>query len=289
MTTGVALIAIFVAIPVGFKLANRQKQYYSLFEGESVSGVERGADVKFHGVPVGKVDKITYDPANLTQVRVDLRLEHDFPVKRDMYVQIGGISLTGIKHLEISGGTNDAPLLEEGSELEARQSSVSVLTGKAEEIVAKIELLLNHINELTHPDSSMGTILRNVAVISSDAREFVADLRPKIENSATSFTDLVTRIDSISRDIQAISAETRRTFNGDRFTSIMASIDTSAMSIKHVSDDVSLIIRQSREDIMVSMQNLREALENANELTKILAENPSLLLRGEQQRERELP
>jgi hypothetical protein len=46
------------------------------------------------------------------------------------------------------------------------------------------------------------------------------------------------------------------------------------------------VVRQSREDIMVSMQNLREALENANELTKILAENPSLLIRSEQQKER---
>jgi hypothetical protein len=48
-----------------------------------------------------------------------------------------------------------------------------------------------------------------------------------------------------------------------------------------------LMVRQSREDISVSMQNLREALENANQLAKELSENPSLLLKGEQQKERE--
>jgi len=57
--------------------------------------------------------------------------------------------------------------------------------------------------------------------------------------------------------------------------------------MQQLSQDMSLIVKQSREDIMVSMENLREALENANELTKILAENPSLLLKGEQQKERD--
>ncbi len=288
MTAGAVLVAIFVAIPVGFRVANRQKAYYAFFEGESVSGLEQGADVKFRGVPVGKIVKIAYDPGNLERVRVDLRIAHDFPLKEDMYGQISGISITGIKHLELSGGSGEAALLAEDSEIQTRPSPMSVVTGKAEEIIAKIEVLLNHLNTLTHPDSSVGTILDNVAAISTEARGFVTEIRPKIQGGAGSFTDLIAHIDSIASDLKVITGETRRTFSGDRFTSIMASIDSSATSIKHVSDDISVIVRQSREDIMISMENLREALENANELTKILAENPSLLLRGEQQKEREL-
>jgi len=288
MTVGVVLVALFVAIPVGFRVANRQKSYYAYFQGESVSGLEQGADVKFRGVPVGKVVKIEYDPGNLERVRVDVRIAHDFPLKQDMYGQISGLSITGIKHLELSGGTNEAPLLAEHSEIATRPSPMSVVTGKAEEIIAKVEVLLNHLNTLTHPDSSVGTILDNVAAISTETRGFVAEIRPKIQGSAGSFTQLISNIDSIAQDLKQITSETRRAFSGDRFSSILASVDSSAQSIKEVSEDISLVVRQSREDIMVSMENLRDALENANELTKILAENPSLLLRGEQQKEREL-
>jgi hypothetical protein len=35
------------------------------------------------------------------------------------------------------------------------------------------------------------------------------------------------------------------------------------------------------------MQNLREALENANQLIQVLSDNPSLILKGEPQKERE--
>jgi phospholipid/cholesterol/gamma-HCH transport system substrate-binding protein len=289
VTVGAVLIAAFVAIPLGFKLTNRQKAFHSFFEGESVSGLERGADIKFRGVPVGKVERISYNPRDLARVRVDLLVDHEFPVKQDMYAQIGGISITGIKHLELSGGGNDSPLLKEGSEIETRVSSMTAITGKAEEIVAKIEVLLNHLNNMTHPDSSVNTILHNVAGITDEAHQFIATVRPRVEDASGSFASIVHRVDSIAADVKAITAQTRDIMQGERFTSIMASVDSSAQSIKHVADDVSLIIRQSREDIMVAMENLREAVENANELTKILTENPSLLLRGEQQRERELP
>jgi phospholipid/cholesterol/gamma-HCH transport system substrate-binding protein len=255
LVAGAALIAVFVAIPVGLQLTHRQKNYYAYFLDESISGLEQGADVKFRGVPVGKVVRIRYDRTDLSRVRVDVRVEHDFPLTEDMVGQIGGLSLTGIKHMELGGGTNSSPLRAEGTEIPTKQSVMATLTGKAEEIILKIEVLLNHLNGLTHPDSSLGTILENVAEITAEAKGFVAAVRPKVERSAGSFTSLMNRIDSISQDVKVITA---------------------------------LVIRQSREDIMVAMENLREALENANELTKILAENPSLLLRGEQQREREL-
>jgi hypothetical protein len=48
------------------------------------------------------------------------------------------------------------------------------------------------------------------------------------------------------------------------------------------------MIRQGREDFTVGLENIREASENANQLTKTLAENPSLLLKGEAQKERDI-
>jgi accessory gene regulator protein AgrB len=36
MVVGVVLLAIFVSVPIGFKLADRQKRYYAYFEGETL-------------------------------------------------------------------------------------------------------------------------------------------------------------------------------------------------------------------------------------------------------------
>jgi ABC-type transporter Mla subunit MlaD len=94
------------------------------------------------------------------------------------------------------------------------------------------------------------------------------------------------KIDAISGDIQTMTSNVNRSIDSERLGQILSSIDSSAVSLKKLSETVELTIRQSREDITVSMENLRETLENANDLSRMLADNPSLLLRSEQQKAR---
>jgi len=288
MIVGIVLLALFVAIPVGVRLRDRHATYFALFEGESLSGLEQGATVKFHGIPIGKVEELSYNPDNINTVRVRLKIEEDFPMKTDMYIQTGMMGITGLMYVEILGGSNEAPVLEPGSEIPTKRSMISTVTGKAEAIVGKVELLLNHLTRITHPDSlqSAKRTLDNVAAISEDARRIMGDLRPDIKNMTGSTQSILASVDSIAVDMKALTRETRESLREGRLTQIMSSIDSTARSLSALSVNMDLMLRQSREDIRVSLENLRETLENANQLSKSLAENPSLLLRGEQQRER---
>ena len=79
-----------------------------------------------------------------------------------------------------------------------------------------------------------------------------------------------------------------KTIETDQVKRTFTLIDSAVVSLNNLSESMSLLIRQSREDLSVSLENIREASENADQLMKVLAENPSLLLRGEAQRERTL-
>jgi phospholipid/cholesterol/gamma-HCH transport system substrate-binding protein len=289
LTTGVVLLALFLAIPLGLKLREKQKHFYSYFEGESLSGLEQGAVVKFHGVPIGKVEHIAYDPSNLLRVRVELRIQEEFPFKTDMYAQTGMVGITGLKYVEILGGSNEAALLTEGSEIPSKQSPMAALTGKADEIVAKVELLLYNLALITHPDSLAGvkSIIDNVEVITADSRHYLSTLGPDIQTGAQSIQNLVATIDSIANNMNSMTSQVNTMLASGALNTIVAGADSTLRSLNNVSEDLSLIVRQTREDIIVSMENLRETMENANQLSKMVTENPSLLLRGnEQQRER---
>jgi len=111
MVAGVVIACVLVAIPLGASFTNRQKTFFAYFTGESLSGLEQGAQVKFNGVPIGKVDKITYDPRDLARVRVEFKIQQDFPMKKDMFAQTGAMGITGLKYVEIQGGSNSAPCL----------------------------------------------------------------------------------------------------------------------------------------------------------------------------------
>lgn len=287
---GTILLAIFAAIPLGLKLTDNFKNYIAFFEGESLSGLEQGAVVKFNGVPIGKVDKISYSPSDLSKVRVELKIQDDFPMKVDMVATSGSMGITGLKYVEITGGSNDSDLLKPGSEIPTKISTFSSITGKAESIVAKIEILLNHLNQISNPDSlrAIKTILDNVALITSDVKGFVKESTPKINGMASKSKSILTKIDNIASDVKVVTETVSTTISADRINNTLNEIDSTVLSLKSLSVDLSLMIKQSREDFMVGMENIREATENANQLTKILAENPSLLLKGESQRGRDI-
>ena len=46
------------------------------------------------------------------------------------------------------------------------------------------------------------------------------------------------------------------------------------------------MLRNSQEDIAVSVTNLKEIMKNMNTFTRQIKENPSILLRREEKRER---
>ncbi len=102
----VFLLALFIAIPLGIKLTDKYKKYIAYFQGESLSGLEQGSTVKFNGVPIGKVEKITYLPNDLSRVRVELKIQDDFPMKTDMIATTNAMGITGLKYIEVTGGTN---------------------------------------------------------------------------------------------------------------------------------------------------------------------------------------
>ncbi|HON09311.1 MAG TPA: MlaD family protein [Chitinispirillaceae bacterium] len=287
---GIILLAIFFVIPLGMKLTDKFNTFFAYFEGESLSGLEQGAVVKFSGVPIGKVEKITYLPDNLSKVKVEMKIQHDFPMKVDMVATTGAMGITGLKYVEITGGKNESELLKPGSEIPTKISVISTITGKAESIVAKVELLLNHLNQITEPDSlrSIKKILDNVAYITEDVRGFVSESRPQIQKMTSSTSSLITKIDSVAGDIKNFTSSFKGDITADQISRTFSAIDSTVQSLKSLAENLSLMVRQSREDFAVGMENIREASENANQLTKILAENPSLLLKGESQRGREV-
>lgn len=289
LSAGILLLIVFAVIPLGFRLKNTTNSFFAYFSGESLSGLEQGATVKFSGVPIGKVEKISYLPNDLRKVRVDMKIQSDFPVKTDMIATTGAMGITGLKYVEISGGTDSADLLVPGTEITTKVSSFSTITGKAESIVEKVELLLNHLNELSNPDSLMRVyqIIKNIDELTGNVNKFMGKTSPDISEITVTVSTLIQRTDSIAQDIQKITGNLNLSIQGDRIGKTLSEIDSSAKALRDVAENVSFLVRQSREDFTVTMQNIRQASENADQLTKLLLENPSLLIRSETQKERE--
>lgn len=292
LVVGALFLGVFTVIAIGSKLSQTQKSYYSYFIGESLSGLEVGASVKFRGIEIGRVHGISYDPSDLTQVKVHYKIDSEFPVKSDMIAQTGMPGITGIKYVEINGGASDtAQILDEGATIPAKQSFMANITGQAESIAAQMELFLKRLNFIFHPDSMkvVKQILHNVEGITHTSNTFMAEVSPDIKLITQSVKQAMHKIDLIAADIKLVTTNFHTNFDAEKFMNIVEHVDSSAQAIQNLSENLDFTIMQSREDFSIALENLREALENTNELSKILLENPSLIIRGEQQKQRRIP
>ncbi len=283
------LMVLFFAIPLGLRFTNDFNSFVAYFEGESLSGLEQGAVVKFNGIPIGNVVSITYQPHNLSLVKVMLEIQSDFPMKVDMFATTGAMGITGLKYVEISGGSNEADLLKSGAELPTRMSMMASISGRAETITEKIDLLLDHLTHLTDPDSLGGikNIVDNVAQMSNDVSLFFSGAMPGITRMTSSSEDVINKVSRIADDIKGFTKAFDEDLSSQNIASVLERFESAVGSMNDLTDQLSLMVLQTREDFSISMENIREASDNTNQLTRLLAENPSLLLRGES-REREI-
>jgi phospholipid/cholesterol/gamma-HCH transport system substrate-binding protein len=374
------LLGAMVMVLVGGRLTRKEDDYYARF-AETVSGLEIGAPVKFHGVRIGSVTTIEIDSEDVTLVRVNLSLRHGTPVKTDAVVMLNSMGITGLKFVELTGGTNEAELLPPGSEIKSGASLLDRLTGKADIITEKIELLINNVLAITGPaqQEQVKEILANVQTLLEEANDMIARNEARIDQVIGDFsvasrnlreasgttnelvqqageqvTDMLadadrllldfeqvvsdqdhnlstllndadatvlavqelvvspyvkripreaeetvlaalqlirnadTGVTSLLGNLQGTAERLRGLLAGEKVQAALDSFFRLAGKLEGLVDTLDLTTRQAREDVFKTLANLKDVVRNLNDFTQMLLENPSILLRGSQLKERKL-
>ncbi len=289
--SGLTLIGLLLMM-TGARIFEKRDIYHVRYRDMSVSGLEVGAQVKYHGVRVGRVDDIYIDPEEVETIVVSLSLKRGTPVKNDVKSVIAALSLTGLKIVELEGGSSEAPLLSPGSEIPAGESPFQMITGRAEAVSEKLELVLSNLISLTGGENqkslldmvdNTSEVLKDVHGILIDNRQPIANTIANLENaslqilkvaSCEEITRVIANLDTTATDIRnAEIGETIRTLS-DAF-----------IKIRSTFTHVDLTFLKGRHDLLTSIEVLRESLDSFNEFTRLISENPSLLLRGTQEKE----
>jgi phospholipid/cholesterol/gamma-HCH transport system substrate-binding protein len=135
---------------------------YLAFFRESVSGLNPNAPVKFRGVDVGRVRDIVINPKNVEEVRLTLEIAQGTPVKSDTVATLRIQGLTGLAFVDLSGGSQAAPLL-------------TAKPGDAYPVIGTGPSLLFRL------DSEVTTLITGVNAFTEDARAIIdEDNRAKL-------------------------------------------------------------------------------------------------------------
>jgi len=111
------LVVIFLAFVAVLWLASSEygeqaKRYYIFFKG-SVAGLNKGSQVQYNGIPVGRVVDIRVDPNNLEQIQVTVEIDTSIvDIKSDARAFLDANILNSIATIQIRGGTQEASDLQ---------------------------------------------------------------------------------------------------------------------------------------------------------------------------------
>jgi len=110
-----ALVAIVAGFAFVYWLNNSnglgKRAYYRIRFENTVSGLQRGAAVRFDGVRVGEVIGVRLDKADPQQVVATIAVDRDTPLRTDTNVGLDFQGLMGTPAISLTGGTSASPLL----------------------------------------------------------------------------------------------------------------------------------------------------------------------------------
>jgi len=191
------LMIIFLIMVAGAQILEKRDTYYIRYQNSSVTGLQIGGPVKYRGIGIGRVDDISIDSENITDIIVTASVKSGTPLRSDMQASLIPIGITGLVQVEISGGTQEAKLLESGSFILPGLSTLESISGKAEVLASKFEILLNNLNNITNDENTkrLNNIIANVDTI--------------IDVNQNSISNTVSSLELITDDFEQIAENTK--------------------------------------------------------------------------------
>ncbi len=277
VTAALLLMAVFIGVVAGNRLMPKRDMYYIRFKDYSVSGLQLGGAVNYRGIQVGKVDKIAIDPKDVTSVIVTVSVDHGTPIKADNEAVLVYIGITGIKAVEIQGGTNESALLKPKSFIKSGSTELDEISGKALTIVDKIDQIASNLNSITNQENQ-----RNISEILSQTSSLLSETRAqlgstvqslnKLAQSTTGITDglgtnLTKITENLTRNLDSLS--TVAAANLDRIG------DSSATSLADLSQSTKASLERLTDDLETQFASISDNLNNS--ISEISASTQSLL------------
>jgi phospholipid/cholesterol/gamma-HCH transport system substrate-binding protein len=201
----VILLAFVTVIWLGrSEFSQQAKRFYIFFSG-SVAGLNKGSQVQYSGIPVGRVIDIRVDPDDVEKIQVTVEINSSIvDIKTDARAFLDANLLNGVATIQIRGGTKEAqelepepkhryPVIAAGqSELEQLRANLPELLGDLKEVAHNLNAVLDEQNRKAFSDSlqNVRTITENFVAPSKEVSEVVENANATVLALKSFFRDV---------------------------------------------------------------------------------------------------
>jgi phospholipid/cholesterol/gamma-HCH transport system substrate-binding protein len=321
MKTMEAKVGAFVVLCAVVLSATVYYVSYARFKGARVpfraylkdaEGIEPGTEVLFGGITVGKVTSVEPDKIDPTRIAISLDVTQGTPLNEKSVADVGSVSLMGEPVLAISTGSNDAPRLRPGAVIRSQetvsmdelQRRVATLASTAQTTLVAVGSDLNDLTGDTRKllanlnDATDTTNRKHLAGILANTDTTVAQLSPQINQISEQVlkltknaNDVVAKLGPTVDNVNATVSNTNETITALRGPSQadLAELQRTLVQTRELINSLQVVVRANTQNTTYTLENLRMATDNLNQLTESVKERPWSLVRIRQPKERNVP
>lgn len=273
------------------------RRYEIYFDG-SVSGLERGAAVRYLGVGVGRVQKLAIDPRDPARVQVIVDIDSSTPISDKTLAELQLQGVTGLLFIDLQQIKPNfpAPPVVPGIEypvIRSARSRFDVFLNRLPDVLASAGELIDkaaralsdqNINALTHALANIDAATEGLPKTLRDVNALVVDLRGAATDLAASAKGARQIVDQ----------------SGPEVVASLKRVHVVADNLVNATDQIQKLIGDNRQDLrsftrdgLPELERLlregRAAAQELRELSSSLRENPSQLLYQPKQVGLEIP
>ena len=224
MAAGSFVLALLVLLGALALWLTRDRHDYTLYEmstGDTISGLQNQATVRYKGVAVGKVTEITFDQAQQGNVLIRIAVDSKAPVSpTTTFGMLGYQGVTGIAHIQLDDVTEPMAALPEGPggipRLLMKSSPLSVLADQGMTILSKVDEATRRINQLLGDDNQerFSSLLLNLSDAASNVSGVTRSMHTTLQQELPGMTQDARRalqaMEKAGQEAGALAQEGRR-------------------------------------------------------------------------------
>jgi phospholipid/cholesterol/gamma-HCH transport system substrate-binding protein len=266
LLVGVLLFIVWLA-----GLSNKSSKCYDIYFSQAVGGLNKGSKVRFAGVPVGTVDKISLLPNRPEFVWVRIKVDQQTPELQGTTAQIKGVGFTGVSEIQLGGAARGTrPITQIGPQgcpvIPSSAGGLGALLNSAPELLERIQRLTERLTELLNDQNqnAIADILENLDRTSS----VLADRAPEMADTMTDVRIAARNAGIAAERVAALTDSTNRLVN-EQGRPAAEDLRKAIASVQQAANSLDAIITDARPGV----QNFsKSTLPEANRLVRDLRE-----------------
>lgn len=282
-------LAMGVAFVVWYTDASDGRQYatYEIQFSGSVSGLDRGSPVRYLGVDVGRVRRLSIDEDDASRVNVVVDVDKSAPISSATRASLVLQGVTGLLYVNLreAPDVDKTQPLRKGKEhpvIESTASDFDVLLASLPELMSRANGILDRVSRALSD--------RNLAAL-SDTLENLREASSGLPRTAQNVGELVEQLSATVTEIHGAVHSLREITGGAQpeIQAMLTRMSAVAENLQRVSERVDRFAERSETQLgnfteqgLFELQRLvretRSAAREFRDLSRSLKENPSQIL-----------